>query len=150
MYGINHRCCLSVLSYIDPTKCFPQDLMQLLHEGILNLESRLLLTTLIDDGLIDLKTINYKMSRLKFHREFTKPPPILSHEIREKKTNCHFLHQKWPDLLLHFNWCYLNSFLKKKIPVMLTSSYSLRSMHLSNSYTEEDISELESDILFHN
>lgn len=66
-YGVNRRCCLSFLSYFDPTKCFMHDLMHTANEGVLNLVVSLLLRHLILDPQIhlSLEVINYNLSTLK-------------------------------------------------------------------------------------
>lgn len=83
--GINRPCCLSALPYFDATKAFPHDLMHLMHEGILNLECRFVLEKLLESNHVNIDTLNYKISRLRNHRDFTVPPPILLTKIREKK-----------------------------------------------------------------
>ena len=85
-YGINSSCCLSELDYIDPTKCFCHDLMHIGYEGILYLESCLLLEHLSTAKVIAIEGVNHFISSLPFHREFTRPPPLREEEIKEKKS----------------------------------------------------------------
>lgn len=151
-YGINRRCCLSALRYFDPTKCFPQDLMHLMHEGIMNLELRLLLENLLDAGLIDIDTINYKISRLKFPREFTIPPPILLHEIKEKKSKLSFSASEMASLCIALPLV-LREFVSEVDNVHYANFLLLLKINSSlqcYSFTESQIRTLESDIYFHN
>lgn len=151
-YGINESCCLSVLPYFDPTRAFPHDLMHLLHEGILNLECRLLLEKLLDDRIVNIDRINYKFSRIRHHREFTVPPPILLKEISEQKDKLSFsasemasLATVLPLVLCEFvsaesNPYYANFLLILKINACLQAY----------SFNEEQLRSLQSDIFFHN
>lgn len=86
-YGINSRCIFSSLGYFDATKCFMHDLMHISNEGILNRGIALLLKYLILHPIIrlDIDLINYKISTLKSHREFTTPPQIRKSEVMDLK-----------------------------------------------------------------
>jgi len=83
-HGIVRDCCLSMLPYFDPTKQFPHDLMHVLYEGILNLECRLLLQKLLEEGIIDIDVINQKIKSFKSFREFTTPPPLIKKQILDE------------------------------------------------------------------
>ncbi len=84
-FGINRKCCFTVLDYFDPTKCFMHDLMHVSFEGILNLGIALLLNNLMLDPTIqlDLDDVNYSISTMKSDREWTVPPPIRKNEVLE-------------------------------------------------------------------
>lgn len=83
-HGIVRDCCLSILPYFDPTKQFPHDLMHVLYEGVLNLECRLLLQKLLEEGVIDIDVINQKIDSFKSFREFTTPPPLIKKQILDE------------------------------------------------------------------
>lgn len=85
-YGINEPCVLSSLSYFDPTKHFPHDIMHLIDEGVLNMECCLLLHQIIlIDKLCTVNEINSEMSALKSSREYTKPPPLRIDDLKDFK-----------------------------------------------------------------
>ncbi|KZS10313.1 Uncharacterized protein APZ42_025241 [Daphnia magna] len=85
LFGINRKCCLTILEYFDPTKCFMLDLMHIVFECILNLSIALLLKNLMLDSVIDLDLddVNYNISIMKSDREFTVPPAIRKNEVLE-------------------------------------------------------------------
>ena len=85
-YGIVGPSPFGELSYFDPTKCFPHDIMHVLFEGIKNTETRLLLNQIIViDEIVDINTINCKLAKFRSGREFTKPPKLRLDEIKNEK-----------------------------------------------------------------
>jgi hypothetical protein len=47
-YGVNRRSVLADLTYFDVCKCFPEDVMHILVEGVVPYETKFLLKLLID------------------------------------------------------------------------------------------------------
>lgn len=80
-YGINGSCIFSRLSYFDATRCFPHDVMHAIHEGVANRGTGLMLRVLIRDYDLDLDAVNFTISQIESHREFTRPPPIRLDEV---------------------------------------------------------------------
>lgn len=71
----------SSLSYFDITKCLVRDIMHLLDEGVLNLETRLMLNELISKIGLNIEELNTKIARICPQREWTVPPPLRKDEI---------------------------------------------------------------------
>lgn len=80
-FGVNGPSPLSALDYFDPVSCFPQDLMHVLYEGVLNRATCFLLHHLITKKDLDLNQLNNNISSLKNQREFTTPPRIREDEV---------------------------------------------------------------------
>ena len=63
-YGINGRSILSQLPFFDVTKCLPYDIMHSLFEGVGPHTLNCLFKHLINNGFVDLSTINKSISEL--------------------------------------------------------------------------------------
>ncbi|XP_065675481.1 uncharacterized protein LOC136091702 [Hydra vulgaris] len=77
VYGVVKRCPFLDLSYFKLTKSFPPDLMHDLHEGIIPLILKLLISNLHCDGIVTVSQLNYEIENFKFLKIDKKNKPII-------------------------------------------------------------------------
>ena len=66
-YGINNKSVLCSLAYFDVCKCFPEDIMHILFEGIVPYETKIFLKYMIDERrYITLKHLNQVVDSFDF------------------------------------------------------------------------------------
>lgn len=66
-YGINRTSILAKVENFDVCQCFPQDIMHVLFEGVVPLETKLLLRVLIDEKkFLTLSTLNQRMASFNY------------------------------------------------------------------------------------
>ena len=78
-YGVNRRSVLHNVKYFDACKCFPEDVMHILLEGVVPYETKFLLKFLIDDErCMTLKELNSRLESFDYGYMNTKnkPSPI--------------------------------------------------------------------------
>ena len=78
-YGVNRRSVLDDVRYFDVCKCFPEDVMHILLEGVVPYETKFLLKLLIDsEKCLTLKELNSRMESFDYGYMNTKnkPSPI--------------------------------------------------------------------------
>ena len=151
-YGINRRCCFSVLKYFDPTMIFSHDVMHVCDKGILNLETRLFLEILVfDKEIVSIDQINYFIVNLIPTRQFTRPPPIRAEEVKNNKKLSYSSSEMscLAEILPLFigNYCSVNDDpYYANFILLLEICASLKCY----SFTERNLIELENDIERHN
>ncbi len=151
-YGIVSESNFCALSYFDPTKCLPHDVMHVFYEGLLNLETRLVLNRLVlIDGIVDIETINIKLETFRSGREYTKPPKIRFDDIKNEKklsfssSEMQSLTDILPFVLSEYCSCESNPYYANyMLLVRIAASVCCF------SFTEEKLKLLEFDILVHN
>ena len=88
-YGVNRRSVLDDLTYFDVCKCFPQDIMHILLEGVVPYETKFLLKLLIDgEKCLTLKELKSRMDSFDYGYMNTrnKPSPITRESINMADT----------------------------------------------------------------
>ena len=78
-YGVNRRSVLSNIKYFDVCKCFPEDVMHILLEGVVPYETKLLLKFLIDEQkCLTLKDLNSRLQAFDYGHmnKKNKPSPL--------------------------------------------------------------------------
>ena len=76
-YGVNHTSVLSKISDFHVTDQLPQDIMHVIFEGVLNLETRLILSSFVNkSGYFTLDFLNQRMTNFSYGRaeKQAKPP----------------------------------------------------------------------------
>lgn len=76
-YGINSTSPLNLISYFHVAKSqIPQDVMHVLMEGVLPLETKLMLSSFMGDGFVGLELLNQRVSHFAYGRvEARNKPP---------------------------------------------------------------------------
>lgn len=151
-YGIVGECVFSDFHYFDPTKCIPHDVMHVFFEGLLNLETRLLLNQLIFiEGIVDIETLNGKLETFRSQREYTNPPKLRLDEIKNEhklsfsSSEMQSLTDILPLVLSDFCSCETNEYYCNYILlVRIAASVSCYTL------TESNLRLMEYDILAHN
>ena len=72
VYGVVKRCPFLDLSYFKLTESFPPDLTHDLHEGIIPLILKLLISNLHCDGVVIVSQLNYEIENFKFLKNVKK------------------------------------------------------------------------------
>ena len=83
-YGVNRRSVLDDVTHFDVCKCFPEDVMHILLEGVVPYETKILLRFLIDDEKsLTLKELNSRMESFDYGymNAKNKPSPITRETI---------------------------------------------------------------------
>ena len=80
VYGINRASAISHLDHFDLTEQLPQDVMQVLLEGVVPLNTGLFLHhVIVEEGHISLDAVNHKLRSFPYgYFESDKKPPALS------------------------------------------------------------------------
>ena len=65
-YGVNRRSVLDNVKYFDVCKCFPEDVMHILLEGVVPYETKLLLKLLIENKCLTVKELNSRMDSFDY------------------------------------------------------------------------------------
>lgn len=85
-YGVNKRSVLLDIKYFDVTKNMPQDLMHVVHEGILEYTCRLVLRhVIIDKKALPLSLVNERIASLSKAFESDRPGVILEDHLSPTK-----------------------------------------------------------------
>lgn len=76
-YGVNAPCPLNSISHFHVAKSqIPQDVMHVLFEGVLPMETKLMLSSFMEDGFITLNLLNQRISHFTYGRvEARNKPP---------------------------------------------------------------------------
>ncbi|XP_065672066.1 uncharacterized protein LOC105845782 isoform X1 [Hydra vulgaris] len=77
VYEVVKRCRFLDLSYFKLTESFPPDLMHDLHEGIIPLILKLLISNLHCGGIVTVSQLNYEIENFKFLKNDKKNKPII-------------------------------------------------------------------------
>lgn len=89
-YGVNRQSILNGVSYFDVCKCFPEDVMHILLEGVVPYETKLLLKLLIEDKCLTLNELNSRIESFDYGYmdRRNKPSPITRETMNMVDTKC--------------------------------------------------------------